>query len=64
VENREFPEAANQVCEVLVHRNYFSSKDSAIARKYDVTRLAGFEPHDNIQDQVRVLNAMYSEQEG
>ena len=51
-EEREYIEASDQVREVLIHRNYMSSRDIQICVDFDLARLA---EHPQI-DQIRVLH--------
>lgn len=39
-EVREYPDATDQIREVLIHRNYFSQKDIEICLAYDLTPLS------------------------
>ena len=39
-ENREYPDDADQIREVLIHANYLSQKDVEICRSYDVNTLS------------------------
>lgn len=40
-EGREYPEAADQIRELLIHKNYFSQKDIEICLAYDLAPLSG-----------------------
>jgi hypothetical protein len=45
-EEREYPEAADQIREVLIHGNYMSRRDVDICLEFD---LAGLKEHDGIE---------------
>jgi len=57
-EEREYPDAADQIREILIHGNYFSQKDIEICLGYDIVRLAEHEQHDKISE---LHNALISE---
>ena len=38
-DEREYPDADDQICEVLNHGNYLSKKDIKICRSFDLTTL-------------------------
>jgi hypothetical protein len=40
-EDREYPEAADQIREVLIHGNYMSQRDIDICREFDLASLGG-----------------------
>ncbi|SRR6266540_4253944 len=48
-DEREFPEAADQIREVLIHANYFSQKDIDICLAYDLANLANRAEIDRIR---------------
>jgi hypothetical protein len=56
-EEREYPDAADQIREVLIHGNYMSQKDIEICLDFDLTGLAGRPETDSIR---RLHEAMVS----
>lgn len=44
-ENREYPDVADQIREVLIHKNYLSQKDIEICLGFDLASLAGHAQH-------------------
>ena len=58
-DEREYPDAANQIREVLVHGNYLSQKDIEICSGFDIESLSG-QPHsEEIRDLHHVLLEEY-----
>ncbi len=62
-EEREYPDAADQIREVLVHANYFSQKDVEICLAYDYQALRGQENFAAIKALHQVLREQYAEEE-
>ena len=60
-EEREYPDAADQIRETLIHKNYFSSKDIEICLGFDITSLPAHEDNDNIQELHNALIGEYNE---
>ena len=56
-EEREYPDTADQIREVLIHANYLSQKDIEICRGYDIESL-GDDQNANIRE---LHNALISE---
>ena len=48
-EEREYPDAADQIREVLIHGNYLSQKDIEICRGFDVGTIAENEGIENMR---------------
>ena len=57
-EQRGYPDAADQIREILIHENYLAQKDIEICLGFDITRLAGHEKYKNI---VELHNALVAE---
>lgn len=56
-ENREYPDDADQIREVLIHANYLSQKDVEICRSYDINTLSdqpAFEAIKSLYDALAV----------
>ena len=49
-DEREYPDAADQIREVLIHENYLSQRDIEICRDFDVASLADQPQHDMIRE--------------
>ncbi len=62
-EDREYPEAADQIREVLIHENYLSKRDIDICLGYDVSALIAHEHHSKMEDLHRALDTEYLENE-
>jgi hypothetical protein len=60
-EEREYPDAADQIREILIHKNYFSRKDIEICLGFNITSLPAHEDNDNIQELHNALIAGYNE---
>jgi hypothetical protein len=58
-EEREYPDAADQIREVLIHGNYLSQKDLEICLGLDLARLAGHPEHENMRELHEALKAEY-----
>lgn len=65
-EEREYPDATDQIREVLIHQNYLSQKDIEVCLGFDLTSLPAHEHHDNIQELHNTLISEYknSDEEG
>lgn len=48
-EEREYPEAADQIREVLIHGNYMSRRDIDICREFDLASLADGAPAESVR---------------
>jgi len=57
-EEREYPDAADQIREVLIHANYLSQKDIEICLRFDIVGLADNPQHDSI---LALHNALVSQ---
>ncbi len=57
-EEREWPDATDQIREVLIHGNYMSQQDIKICLAFDISTLSGHEHHDGI----RGLHEMLSQE--
>jgi hypothetical protein len=60
-EEREYPDAADQIREILIHKNYFSRKDIEICLGFDITTLPVYEDNGDIQELHNALIAEYHE---
>lgn len=60
-EEREYPDAADQIREILIHKNYFSRKDIEICLGFDITSLLVYEDNGDIQELHNALIAEYHE---
>lgn len=58
-EEREYPDVADQLREVLIHGNYLSQKDIEICLGYDIVCLSGDEHYANIQELHNALTTEY-----
>lgn len=58
-EEREYPEATDQLRELLVHKNYLSQKDIGVCLTYDLADIAGRPEIDNIRVLHEVLKSEY-----
>lgn len=58
-EEREFPDPADQIREVLIHGNYMSQRDVAICRGFDVETLKEHEGIDGIRELHGTLSEEY-----
>ena len=62
-DEREYPEAADQIREVLIHQNYLSQKDIEICLTCDLTALRTDPNFDNIEALHQSLRDTYSDPE-
>ena len=60
-EEREYPDAADQIREVLIHGNYLSQKDIEICRRLDLATLADQPAGERIRDLHECLKSRYGE---
>lgn len=60
-EEREYPDAADQIREVLIHGNYLSRKDIEICVGFDLTVLAQQPAAESIRDLHKCLKTRYGE---
>lgn len=60
-EEREYPDAADQIREVLIHGNYLSQKDIEICRGLDLATLADQPLGERIRDLHESLKSAYGE---
>ena len=58
-EEREYPDAADQIREVLIHGNYLSQKDIEICLGFDVASLGDEAPAERARELHDVLVAEY-----
>jgi len=58
-EEREYPDAADQIREVLIHKNYFSQKDIEVCLTYDLAGIADRPEIDSIRTLHEVLRSEY-----
>lgn len=63
-EEREYPDAADQIREVLIHKNYFSQKDIDICLGFDLTSIADRPAIDSIRTLHEVLKSEYGPSDG
>jgi hypothetical protein len=61
-EQREYPDDADQIREVLVHKNYLSLEDIRICAAFDLEEMEGHPNHAAIQSLHANLNAIYADQ--
>jgi len=59
-DERESPDAADQIREVLIHGNYLSQKDIDICLGFDLSSLADQPQHDSMRELHDVLKARYA----
>lgn len=62
-EEREYPEAADQIREVLIHENYLSQKDIEICLGFDLAGIADRPETDSIRTLHEVLKSEYGSEE-
>lgn len=62
-EEREYPEEADQIREVLIHANYLSQKDIEICLGFDLTCFADQPHHENIYKLHGTLKGEYDTEE-
>lgn len=58
-ESREYSDAADQICEVLIHGNYLSQKDIEICLAFDPETLTAEHGHAHIRQLHQTLCAAY-----
>jgi hypothetical protein len=58
-EEREYPDAADQIREVLVHENYLSQKDIEICLGFDLASIEGSPDIDSIRTLHEVMKSEY-----
>ena len=58
-EEREYPDAADQIREVLIHENYLSQEDINICLGFDRARIADRPEIDSIRTLHEVLKSEY-----
>ena len=58
-EEREYPDAVDQIREVLIHNNYLSQKDIEICLAYDVASLANKPGYESMRDLHEALRSKY-----
>ena len=59
LEEREYPDAADQIREVLIHENYLSQKDIDICLGFDLAGIANLAEIDSIRTLHEVLKSEY-----
>lgn len=62
-EEREYPDAADQIREVLVHGSYMSQKDMEFCADFDLTPIAGEPGFGAISDLHSAVRKTYAEQD-
>ena len=63
-EEREYPDASDQIREVLIHGNYMSQRDIEICLGFDVETLADNEGIESIRELHKALVADYKKDDG
>ena len=63
-EEREYPDAADQIREVLIHANYLSQKDIDICINFDLAVLADQPQHVNMRELHEALKVGYGYEHG
>jgi hypothetical protein len=63
-EGREYPDAADQIRELLIHKNYFSQKDIEICLAYDLAPLSAEAHFSTIQALHQNFHDVYGETVG
>jgi hypothetical protein len=58
-EEREYPDAVDQIREVLIHTNYLSQKDIEICLAFDVESLANKPGYESMRDLHEALRSKY-----
>lgn len=58
-EEREYPDAADQIREVLIHENYLSQKDIDVCLGFDLSGIADHPEFENIRILYEVLRSEY-----
>ena len=62
-DEREYPDAADQIREVLIHGNYLSQKDIDICLGFDLSSLADQPQHDSMRELHDALKARYASED-
>ena len=62
-EEREYPDAADQIREMLIHGNYMSQKDIEICLGLDIASLAGHPQVENMRELHETLKAAYGSED-
>jgi hypothetical protein len=62
-DEREYPDAADQIREVLIHGNYMSQRDIGFCMRHDFTDLRGRDEFPNIEALHQELCAVYGDAE-
>ena len=62
-EEREYPDAVDQIREVLIHGNYLSQKDIEICLGLDLASFAGHPQVENMRELNEALKAAYGSQD-
>lgn len=62
-EEREYPDAADQIREVLIHGNYLSQKDIGVCLAFDLACLADHDQYKSIRELHEALIAEYGSEE-
>ena len=63
-EEREYPDASDQIREVLIHENYLSQKDIGICLGFDLTAISDRPEIDNIHTLHEALKSEYGPDDG
>ncbi len=58
-EEREYPDAVDQIREVLIHENYFSQEDIDVCLGLDITSLSDHQQFDDVRKLHETLKAVY-----
>lgn len=58
-EEREYPDAADQIREMLIHGNYLSQKDIEICLGFDIESVATEPDHENMRELHLAIVAAY-----
>ncbi|MEQ1844464.1 MAG: hypothetical protein ABL983_02665 [Nitrospira sp.] len=62
-EEREYPDGADQIREVLIHKNYFSQKDVDICLAYNLSAHSDHCNYKNLEELHQSLQNIYSDSE-
>lgn len=62
-DGREYPDASDQIREILIHANYLSQKDVNICLEFDVESLITQREHEMMRDLHELLRARYGSNE-
>ncbi|MEE9432521.1 MAG: hypothetical protein V3V16_15850 [Melioribacteraceae bacterium] len=63
IDEREYSEDTDQIREILIHKNYLSSKDVTICSEYDITQLNTHTEYSKIETMFNIFQNEYSELE-